>query len=131
MAGSRTNFTFSTTIVGSTPGSGAETVILTSPLLTLPFDNAIVLIYWYFLATVGTGSTSYTVGVRRGTSTSGTRLNGSIFSNCTAGNIIPIAGCYQDAASLAGTPQYSITVQGVGTTGAWNMQDPCIIAMAL
>jgi hypothetical protein len=126
-------FPFVSSIVGqgAPPASGAETVVLLTPPLILPFDSAAVLIQWSTVMTIGVGSTAYQVKVRRGNTAAGTLLNGGNNESATAGNVVRFSGLWVDTNPGASLPQYVVTITGVSTTGAWAQFDAAIAAFAL
>ncbi len=119
------------TILGSVPATGAETVLFTTPQLILPLDFAQVFLFWELVHTIGTGTTSYTVRLRRGTTTGGTLINIANSTNTTAGNNVRASGCYTDIPGAVTGQQYSLSVSGVATTGAFTTLDGTLIAFAL
>jgi len=122
---------FSSTMIANVPASGAETVILTTPTIGLTLDNAAVLIVWYLNQGIGTGTTTASARLRRGTIVSGTLINLGPFLSVTAGANANFNGCYFDTPGIVGQVQYSLTLQGTGTTGAFSNGDGCIIAFVL
>lgn len=129
--GARFPFQVTKVIVASVPATGADTIIATTPPLTLPFDGAAVLILWFANITVGLGTASYVQKLLRGTVVNTNVLN--VVSSCqvTAGNTVLLSGMYVDANPGASTPVYSLSFLGTGTTGIWTTQDVCIAAFAL
>lgn len=104
----------------------------TTPPLTLPFDNASVIIFAYCCVSIGAGTVAYVPRIRRGTTIGGTVINAPASVVCTAGNITLISLVTVDTGSIAGTPQYSFTLSGNGTTGVWGGPiDLSIVAFAL
>ena len=129
--GARFPSVFSTSFLAAPPAAGTETVLVTTPPLTLPFDSATVFILWYCGVVVGTGTTTGRALIRRGTSSAGPNINPNVNINVTAGNTVAFSGCCADSTPGASQPQYSLTLSGIGTTGAWTGVDQWILAFAL
>lgn len=123
---------FTTTLLGTVPSNGAETIILTTPPLNLPLDGAQVFLGWYLTPTAGAGSTGAVVTIRRGALlTSPVVLPGPTGTVVTAGAGATLAGWWVDTPGIVGGQQYTLTVSGAGTTGAWTMNQGCLLAFVL
>jgi hypothetical protein len=130
--GSRLNSQFSTTIVGAFAGFPAEVVAVTSPPLTLAYDNQVVLIFWYVKYTTGVTGPVLSYNIRRGTLITSPLVNASGAGATEVASVnIARSGCMVDAVSIPGTPQYSLTmnVSNAATNGAF--LEACILAVAL
>lgn len=121
----------SNTIVAQLPASAVETVVVTTPPLTLPLDSAVVLILVYIAVTPGTGTTSLGFRIRRGTTTAGVLVN-------VAMNTLPSAGIggfvnawYFDTPGAVTGQQYSATLAQNAGTGAGTITDVAMLAFAL
>lgn len=121
----------STTILGSIGAAGAEIVIITTPPINEPIDNAQVLIFWAAWVSVGTGISSITARLRRGTTVSGTQVNVNGLQQGTAGQTQLYTGVYPDNPGVVAGLQYSLTMSAIGATGASTTNDACILAMVL
>ncbi len=120
-----------TTILGTLPANGAETIIATTPPLNLPLDFAQVILLWYFLGNSGASTSALVFNLRRGTTLAGTLINVSSGSGVTAAAGVRFGGCYVDTPGAVAGQQYSLSELGVGTTGAGVSNDVCMIAFAL
>jgi len=116
---------------GSVPATGAETVVQTTPALTLPLDGAVVIIIWRLVVVIGTGTTTINNRIRRGTTVSAVQVDTDNAVNVTAGNVVVVSGMTVDTPGAADKVQYSLTMQGVGTTGAFTSGAGAMIAFAL
>ena len=122
----------SNTFVGPLPASAAETVVLTTPGISEPIDNAQVLLLWTASITPGTSTTSLVYRLRRGTTTAGTLVNASTFSFTTvAANLTTVSGWYFDSPGTVAGQQYSLTVVQTADTVAGAWVDGALIAMVL
>lgn len=117
--------------VTTLPSSGAETIVCTTTILVTPTDSAPEFVTYFLNVLVGTGTTALTLFLRRGASLTSPLITVSgILQSVTAGNTYMISGSYVDLAS-SGTTQYSLTVQGTGTTGASTVYDAAVLAYIL
>ena len=122
----------SNTFVGPLPASAAETVVLTTPGISEPIDNAQVLLLWTASITPGTSTTSLVYRIRRGTTTGGALVNASTFSFTTvAANLTTVSGWYFDSPGTVAGQQYSLTVVQTADTVAGAWVDGALIAMVL
>ena len=117
--------------VGVLPATGAETVIMTTPPLTLPLDSAQIFLFWYFLGNTGASTTVLTWRLRRGTTTGGTLINSGNGVGVTAAVNATLSGCYNDTPGAVAGQQYSWTLQGTSTAGAGTFLEGCMTAMVL
>src|SRR5258708_3089060 len=106
-----------TTILGTLPANGAETIIATTPPLNLPLDFAQVILLWYFLGNSGASTTALNFILRRGTTVAGTLINVISGALVTAASGVRFSGCYVDTPGAVAGQQYSLSESGVGTTG--------------
>ena len=123
---------FSTTFVGPLPANATETVVLTTPALTLPLDSAPVFFMWCAEINAGTGTTVFAFRIRRGTTTAGAFIGLQPWNLlASVGNAPMQSGCYVDTPGAVGGQQYSLTVVQTGATvaGVWN--DGALLAFAL
>lgn len=121
----------STTFVGPLPASAAETVILTSPPISLPIDNAQVLLSFFFVMSAGATVTAFTFRLRRGTTNAGALVSAATWNiDTTAGLRYMPSGCYVDSPGIVAGQQYSLTVVQFGASGAGVFQDGCLTALA-
>ena len=123
----------SSTFVGPLPANATETVICTTPPLTLPLDFAMVMLFWEWSMTSGTATTSIIMRLRRGTTVSGTLVNTNNYtiSTPTAGNAYLLTGCFFDTPGAVGPIQYSLTTQQNAATGAGTNLEVALMAFAL
>lgn len=129
--GVRNSSVASNTILASVPATGAETVLVTSPPINLTLDGAQLLIFWYLRHTIGAGTTSTLVRLRRGTTTGGTLINVAVGNVVTVGDTPVLSGVYPDTPGIVAEQQYSLSASGVGTTGAFTTQDVALVVMVL
>lgn len=123
---------FSTTFVGPLPANATETVICTTPPLTLPLDFAQVNLHWFFSILTGTGTTSLGYQIRRGTTTGGTALLGASQVQTIAAATNGLSGgCAVDTPGAVAGQQYSLTIVQTGATAAGAAGFVCLIAYAL
>ena len=121
----------STTILASVPASGAETVICTTPPLTLPIDNAQVILLFSFECLVGTGTATETWRIRRGTTVAGAQVNVAGTFTIVGNNRWAMGAMYVDTPGAVDKQQYSLSLSGTATTGAWTTEDVCLMAFCL
>jgi len=116
---------------GVTVTTTTETVIVISPPINLAVDNAQVLIFAYILFTPGTGTTSFAVRLKRGTTVSGTALNntgGQINLTTTA---YWIGVHWLDTPGIIAEQQYCATIVQSGATGNGNAVEATLTAVVL
>ncbi len=122
----------STTFVGPLPASAAETVILVTPPISEPIDNAQVILEWQASITAGTACTSLVFRIRRGTLATGTFIGANAWSFTTvAANLTTVGGLYVDSPGSVAGQQYALTVVQTAATGAGTFSDGCLLAMCL
>lgn len=120
----------STTILTSTLVTTTESVIVTTPPLTLPLDSAVVLLGFSANILGGTGVTGLSFNIRRGTLVSSTLVNAQGATFMSAGNAFEIGGMYFDTPGPAAGVQYSISVGQQSATANGTVRDVCLIAFA-
>lgn len=122
----------STTFVGPLPANATETVILTTPPLTLSLDFAQVFLIWLACIITGASTTSLGYRIRRGTSIAGAFIGAIVWQQTNvAGNFVNMSGAYVDTPGAIAAQQYSLTVVQVGATAAGSYQDGSLLAFAL
>lgn len=121
-----------TTFIGPLPANATETVILTTPPINEPIDNAQVILYWMAAITAGTSVTGHNFRIRRGTTTAGAVIGANAWTFTTvATNNTVVSGCYVDLPGIVAGQQYSLTVIQQAATVAGTFNDGCLIAMVL
>ena len=129
--GARFPSVFSNTILANVPATGAETIVLTTPALTLPFDGAAVFLIWSYAAAMGTGTTAATPKLYRGTSLTAPLLLTGPPNTVVAGNTVSLPFVFVDVNPGPAAPQYSLSFLGSNTTGAWGAGSGALLAFAL
>jgi hypothetical protein len=119
------------TIQNATANNAAETVIAITPPISQPIDNAGVLIDFFAVVTPGTGNTSATFKLRRGTTTSGTQLNVTAALGCTAAVPLSYSMNYADTPGTVASQQYCLTLTVAGGAGNATVNDVSCAALAL
>jgi len=124
---------FTNTFIGPLPANATETVIATTPPLTITLDFAQVLLFWACsFSVVGASVTSHSFRIRRGTTAAGTVVFVATFANnATAGGFSTTSGVYADTPGAVAGQQYSLTVAQNAATGAGTINDLALIAMTL
>lgn len=118
-------------LVTTLPSSGAETIVCTTSVLVTPNDSAAIFIAYFVNLLIGTGTTSVNILLRRGASlTIPIVTNSGISQSVTAGSTSMISGSYVDL-PFSGASQYSLSVQGTGTTGASTVYDAALLVYIL
>lgn len=118
--------------VGPLPANANETVVLTTPPLTISLDFSTVLLVWFFCYLAGTANTAALFNVRRGTTISGALVNvAPLTAPATAGAQSAYAACYFDVPGAVAGQQYSLTVQQFAATTAGQFKDGALLAFAL
>lgn len=123
---------FTSTFVGPLPAGAAETVILTSPPLTLPLDGAVVFILYWFNIIPGTSTTFFTGNIRRGTTAGSPAVTTSpAITPTVAGTQASLSCIFFDSPGAVAGVQYSGTVSQIAATGAGTFQLGALLAFAL
>ena len=106
---SGTNVTLTTT---------SETVVVTSPVLVLPADRVQLYILAWGQLTTGTGTTTVTPRIRRGTTTGGTLIGEANAEQvkAAAGSTEPFLIALVDNVTDLVSVQYVFTLQQAGAT---------------
>lgn len=122
----------STTFIGPFPATAAETIVLTTPPLTIPLDFAQIILMCSACITAGTGVISHTFRVRRGTALTGVQVNLAPWGSLsTAGSNTMYSFWYVDTPGAVAGQQYSLTVAQNGATAAGVWVDGALLAFAL
>lgn len=122
----------SNTFVGPLPANATETVVLTTPPISMALDNAQVLILWDANITLGTSTTSLVFRVRRGITTAGALVIAAARTQTlAAGAGGQVCGWCFDSPGVVAGQQYCLTVVQTADTvaGVWN--DGEMLAMVL
>lgn len=115
----------------TTLNTSNETIVLTSPFISLPLDNALVLIFWQFYAASGTSGTTLTLRIRRGSAlTDALVMSGQPFT-AAAGATFNCAGHFIDTPGVVGPVQYTVTAQNAGSSTTGGLFSGCLSAMVL
>lgn len=120
-----------TAIVNANIVTTAETIIATTPPLTLPLDFAQVLLFWYAVISLGASITSWGAKIRRGAA-----LTSPLVNVAAGPAVIPTAcsffsGMYIDTPGAVAGQQYSLTATMTAATTNSTVNDVCLIAFAL
>jgi len=97
----------------------AETVVVSSNVVAIPREDALVAIIAWALLTLGTATTTVTPRIRRGTTTAGTAVGEANAETIktAAGSTEPFFKIAFEQVSAAGTVQYSLTLAQAAATG--------------
>lgn len=126
------NASVSTTAqINNTMSVAAETIVLTTPFISLPLDNAPVLIFWQFYATSGTNGTTLQLRIRRGATLTDTLVMTGAAFTAAAAAMFNCAGHFIDTPGVVGPVQYSVTAQNAGSTTTGGLFTGCMSAMVL
>lgn len=122
----------STTFIGPIPANATETVILTTPPLTLSLDFSQVILLWSCSILAGTSTTSFVFRIRRGTTAAGTTIFQTSWPfTIAAGSTFSGGGSYVDTPGAVAGQQYSFTLVQTAATVAGTYNDGALIAFAL
>src|SRR5262249_19992357 len=105
-----------------------ETVVLTTPAINPPLDNALVLVQWYVIFTLTAGTTAMTLRLRRGSTTADTLVNVATALTVTASTVVQMSGCYIDSPGVTANMVYSVTLQATAAAANTTCNDGCLIA---
>jgi hypothetical protein len=120
------------TFVGPLPGTAAETVVLTTPPINEPIDNAQVLLFYAIDISPGATVASHVFRLRRGPLATSPLVNVVNFvTTVTTPARLESSGMYFDFPGIVAGQQYSLTVVQTAATGAGNFNDGVLIAMVL
>lgn len=121
-----------TTFIGPLPASAVETVVLTTPPINEPIDNAQIILMWMGLINAGTGTSQLGWRIRRGAGITGTQLGVAVWVNTQTVGVTNVSGgFYFDFPGVVAGQQYSLTVSQTGATAAGAWQDGSLLAMVL
>jgi hypothetical protein len=121
----------SNTLVATTIVTTAETVMLTTPPINQPIDNALILLFWEVEISLSAASTAVQFRIRRGTTTSGTLVNALSNTTVTAATVIRFCGHYIDTPGIVAGQQWSLSAAVLSASGNSTVQDGCISALVL
>src|SRR2546423_5725345 len=121
----------STAILNSPIITTAETVIVTTPALNLPFDGAQVLLFIYCVITLTAGTSAFTPRLRRGTTTGGTLINVAQAITVTASTTFEYSSWYPDSPGVVAEQQWSLTMTMTAAGANSTVQDVALVAMCL
>ncbi len=121
----------SSTLLNATVAINAETIIVTSPPVSEPLDNAVVFLFWYMVHTVGTTGTVVRYLLRRGTTLATAIVNVVTSLTGVPGNTVTASGVYFDSPGIVAGVQYSLTCQDIGSTATGAVQDGALLVMVL
>lgn len=131
LGGGRPPFTF---VLGNVVGlsNAVETILATLPPLNPGLDAANVLLLAYFgVPSVGTGTTALVPRIRQGTTATGTVVNTALTKNSAAGNNEIITMVAIDTPGAVAGMQYVLTCTATGATGGTNPVNSVFIGLAL
>jgi hypothetical protein len=116
--GVRFPFVFTGTVLNPLPASAVETLFFTTPPFSPAFDFAVILVEAFLAITAGTGTTSVSISIRRGTLVTSPTLLGLTPFTVAAGNSAMLRIVAQDTSGPLANVQYSMTVVQTGATAA-------------
>jgi hypothetical protein len=121
-----------TTFVGPLPANANETVILTTPPINEPIDNAQIILMWMFASTTGASVNGLFYRIRRGTTTAGVSIGAAQWVFTVGAAVATMqSGLYVDSPGVVAGQQYSLTISQNAATGAGTFTDGVLIAMVL
>jgi hypothetical protein len=119
------------TSLNSLPANSTETVVYAVGPMILAVDSAAVLFNWFCTVSGGTGLTALVIRLRRGTTTAGTLIMTSPWTqSAVAAQFYMMAGCDFDVFP-AGDTYYCLTISQTGATGAGALNDGYLQAYVL
>lgn len=95
--------------------------MVTTPPVILPFDFSAVIILWLVVDTIGLTTTGNTTFIRRGAALTSPQVYTTGVVLVTAATAISFSGFCVDSNPGAAMPQYSLSMAGTGTTGAYQV----------
>lgn len=104
-------------ITGGAVFQTVETVLATTPQISVPKDSVLAHVQATINLTAGTGTTLISLKLRRGTTTAGLQLNGNDNFTVVAGQTYQICIMSPDSILFAAQAQYCVTGVGTGSTG--------------
>jgi len=122
----------SSTFIGPLPASAAETIILTTPPISEPVDNALVNLFWCANILAGTGTTALVFRIRRGATLTGAVVGAGPWTHTLAAAASGILSWADfDGPGVVAGQQYTLTISQTGATGAGTFNDGTLVAMIL
>ena len=112
----------SSTLVNATVVTTAETQILYSGRVSIPFATIRAVIKAWIQMSAGTAATGIRVQVRRGNGVAGTLLGSTLATTVVAGNIVELSYRINEQLSGFEGQDYSVTVTQVAATGNGTVQ---------
>jgi hypothetical protein len=111
----------------------AETVIVSSPLVTMEEQTQQFLIIGWAQVTTGANATSITAKLRRGTTTSGTLVNeaNAVADGIAAAKTSDVLVMALESQANLAAAQYSLTITQAGASGNGNVLQAGIVVIAL
>lgn len=130
--GARNNAIGSKVIANATIVTTAETVLVVSPPISLPFDSAQVVILCRATIITGTGASFINFLIRQGVTTAGVAITGNMTLLGFAAGQTPHFTCWGlDTPSNVAGQQYCFTATLPGTSGNSTVSDVSIYAFIL
>jgi hypothetical protein len=109
-----------------------ETVVLTTPPLSPPLDNAQVYLIWSLKLNTGNQPQTLSYTLRRGTTNGGAVVGFQAQASEVASVILFRGGCYVDTPGVVAGQQYSLTLNITTASGtATAALDGCLMAFVL
>lgn len=110
---------FSTTFIGPLPAGAAETLVFTTPPISLPVDNTFVQLDFMCVILTGASTTALVYLIRRGTLVTSPLVTPTGIQDAAAAvTEVVTAGMWVDSPGAVGGVQYSLTVQQTAATAA-------------
>lgn len=117
---------------GSFNSGGPESIIVSSPPLSVPFDSAQVCILWFISLLAGNTAMTYNFRIRRGTAITSPLINVDEAITGPAANAKAIySGVYIDTPGAVASQQYSLGILGAGGGTNPIINDACMYAFVL
>lgn len=119
------------TVLQSAGFGAAETVVLVTNPISIPFDSCLVFLMFYIEGVIGGSTASTNYRIRRGATTAGALVN--VIQNVadTGGVALVRTFAYVDTVSNVANQQWCFTMQQNGAALNSNMGDGCAIAFVL
>lgn len=131
MSAGRYQTAFNQAAAVALPASAAETVVLTTPILFLPYDNMVVLIAFFYNAVIGANNTAWVCKVKQGVTTGGTQVGTTANLTVAAAANGNMAGYVVDTAPGSGGQQYCLTISATAATAVGTGPSGTLVAMVL
>lgn len=119
------------TQVTATVTLNTETVVAISTPLNIALAFQQIVILWYIAVLTGSGNTTVTVRIRRGSTVAGQLVNASVSQSIASLTTFAFEGSYVDTPGDVAGQQYCVTYQGASAGGNANVLDQSIILLAL